>query len=177
MVFSGPKKCVSQGLLYFKVYLPTCYTYIYSSYYDYVFYFTADFPKVFQKNGEERIVNGFDTEKALPYQLSILVDVNNYKKQHICGATLLTSKFAISAIHCFVIEDRSNVPWRKVRPLQYFQIVAGRYNQNLSSTNFGEKVSNNSLTDHKVLNSFILISRRAKYSMFIPHFSKNLWYR
>ena len=67
-----------------------------------VFYFTADFPKVFQQNGEEQIVSGFDTEKALPYQLSILVVANKYRKSHVCGATLLTSKYAISALHCFI---------------------------------------------------------------------------
>ena len=133
----GPKKCVSQGLLYFKVYLPTCYTYIYSSYYDYVFYFTADFPKVLQQN--ERIVNGFDTEKALPYQLSILLQLHYYQDQHICGATLLTSRYAISALHCFIILDESNGPW-EVRPLHKFRIVAGRYNQRRSSYNRGEKV-------------------------------------
>ena len=75
-----------------------------------VFYFTADFPKVFQQNSEGRIVNGFDTEKALPYQLSILVVANKYKKSHICGATLLTSKYAISALHCFIIWDKSKGP-------------------------------------------------------------------
>ena len=139
--FYGPKNSVSQGLTVFQSVL-TYYLLIYSSYYDCVFYFTADFPEVFQQHGEERIVNGFDTGKALPYQLSILVVTKDYLKQHICGATLLTSKFAISALHCFVIEDGSNDPWRKVRPLQYFQIVGGRYNQNLSSTNFGEKVGN-----------------------------------
>ena len=107
-----------------------------------VFYFTADFPKVFQQNSEGRIVNGFDTEKALPYQLSIMVVAGLFKKSHICGATLLTSKYAISALHCFIIWDKSkpNEPW-KVASLRDFRIVAGRYNQNRFITNFDEKVS------------------------------------
>ena len=107
-----------------------------------VFYFTADFPKVFQQNGEGRIVNGFDTEKALPYQLSIMVDAGLFKKSHICGATLLTSKYAISALHCFIIRDKNkpNEPW-KVARLKDFLIVAGRYNQNRFITDFDEKVS------------------------------------
>ena len=107
-----------------------------------VFYFTADFPKVFQQNSEGRIVNGFDTEKALPYQLSIMVVAGLFKKSHICGATLLTSKYAISALHCFIIWDKSepNAPG-KVAHLKDFRIVAGRYNQNSFITNFDEKVS------------------------------------
>ena len=105
-----------------------------------VFYFTADFPKVFQQNGEERIVNGFDTTKALPYQLSISVVTKDYLKKHICGATLLTSKYALSALHCFVIMDDGNGPW-KVPRLHNYRIVAGRYEQTSSlSLNFGEKV-------------------------------------
>ena len=105
-----------------------------------VFYFTADFPKVFQQNGEERIVNGFDTTKALPYQLSISVKTKDYLKKHICGATLLSSKFAISALHCFFTEDGGNGPWEVAR-LHNFRIVAGRYIQTSSlSLNFGEKV-------------------------------------
>ena len=99
-----------------------------------VFYFTADFPKVFQQNGEGRIVNGFDTEKALPYQLSILVVANKYKKSHICGATLLTSKYAISALHCFIY-------YKQLKDLKDLRIVAGRYNQKRFITNYGEKVS------------------------------------
>ena len=111
-----------------------------------VLYFTADFPKVFQQNGEERIVNGFDTEKALPYQLSILVVANKYRKFHICGATLLTANYAISALHCFIIWDKSkpNGPW-EVAHLRDFRIVAGRYynqkNYVQGQSQFGEQVS------------------------------------
>ena len=108
-----------------------------------VFYFTADFPKVFQQNGEGRIVNGFDTEKALPYQLSIMVVTGLFKKSHNCGATLLTSKYAISALHCFIIWDKSkpNAPG-KVARLKDFRIVAGRYYmQKGFITQFGEQVS------------------------------------
>ena len=103
-----------------------------------VFYFTADFPKVFQQNSEGRIVNGFDTEKALPYQLSILVVANKYRKFHICGATLLTANYAISALHCFII-------WDKVARFKDFRIVAGRYynqkNYVQGQSQFGEQVS------------------------------------
>ena len=104
-----------------------------------VFYFTADFPKVFQQNGEGRIVNGFDTEKALPFQLSIMVDAGLFKKSHICGATLLTSKYAISALHCFIF-------YKEVKNLKDFRIIAGRYNQNRFITNFDEKVSKKSIS-------------------------------
>ena len=110
-------------------------------------YFIADFPRVFQQN--KRIVNGFDTEKALPYQLSILLKgslLSNYKDQHLCGATLLTSTFAISALHCFILLDESNGPW-EVIPLHNFRIVAGRYNQRRSSYNHGERVGREYLTE------------------------------
>ena len=33
--------------------------------------FTATFPQMFQKQGNARIVNGFDTMEVLPYQLSL----------------------------------------------------------------------------------------------------------
>ena len=55
-------------------------------------------------------MRGFATGKALPYQLSMrfeykLADGTSHK-QHFCGATLIKSKYAISALHCFMHLDR-----------------------------------------------------------------------
>ena len=49
-------------------------------------------------------MEGFDTRKALPYQLSMQFEKESLfttELIHFCGATLITSKFAISALHCF----------------------------------------------------------------------------
>ena len=49
-------------------------------------------------------MEGFYTRKALPYQLSMQFERESLfttELIHFCGATLITSKFAISALHCF----------------------------------------------------------------------------
>ena len=57
------------------------------------------FPEGERQSG--RIVKGFDTKKPLPYQLSMQLGQEVPGFEHFCSATLITSKFAISALHCF----------------------------------------------------------------------------
>ena len=60
---------------------------------------TATMPTIF--NTKARIVNGFDTRKALPYQLGIRNDIlNDDKVPYGCGGILISSKFGITADHC-----------------------------------------------------------------------------
>ena len=54
--------------------------------------FTATKPTVFNKIG--RIVNGFDTGKALPYQLGLRNGI------FACGGTMISAKYGITADHC-----------------------------------------------------------------------------
>ena len=103
-------------------------------------FFSADFPKIFHSNGvrnmegferKERIVEGFETNEALPYQLSLLFGVPGVGWDHICGATLINKKYAISAYHCF---PRFYLDfWKKLNiriTLEVFKAVAGRYRHN-----------------------------------------------
>ena len=92
--------------------------------------FAADFPDVF-KNQEGRVVNGFDTGQALPYQLQLVFDVEGYKKQHFCGATLVTEKYATSAYHCFAIQKYQDEKINQVY-LDWVTVIAGQYNKDNS---------------------------------------------
>ena len=49
-------------------------------------------PTVFNKHG--RIVHGFETGKALPYQIGLVVP------PYVCGGTLISAKYGITADHC-----------------------------------------------------------------------------
>ena len=90
--------------------------------------FAAAFPDVF-KNQEGRIVNGFDTGQALPYQLQIVFVGLGPKQQHICGATLVTKKYATSAYHCFALlkYDRQGKKKPNTFYLNSLRVIAGLY--------------------------------------------------
>ena len=73
------------------------------------FCLTAKKPKIFTKqetvNGFDigkkflRIVNGFDTEGPLPYQLRLKARVSAWRVLN-CGGILISSRFGITADHC-----------------------------------------------------------------------------
>ena len=63
--------------------------------------FTATKPTVFNKHG--RIVLGFETGKALPYQIGLVVP------PYVCGGTLISAKYGITADHCLNSGDRTIV--------------------------------------------------------------------
>ena len=67
-------------------------------------------PPIFNIVG--RVRNGFDTKRPLPYQLK--------RSPGGCGATLISSKFAITANHCGWY-----VPWDSMA------FVAGKYYKNM----------------------------------------------
>ena len=81
---------------------------------------SADFPSLFQSHNE-RIVNGFDTMEPLPYQLMV------YNQRFACGATLISLKYATSALHCFWSYNR-----RKY--LDEIIVTAGVYKRSKKST-------------------------------------------
>ena len=62
--------------------------------------FTATKPTVFNK--QARIVNGFETGKALPYQIGLV----NFLA---CGGILISAKYGITADHCLNSGDRTIV--------------------------------------------------------------------
>ena len=61
-------------------------------------YIATKFPSIFQKHGHDRIVGGFEPNKALPDQLSLATPLwDGIKSEaHFCGGTLITSSYAIS---------------------------------------------------------------------------------
>ena len=66
----------------------------------------ADMPNNRYPVNNQRIVNGYDTNGAIPYQLRL--DVENYR-DGICGAVLISADLAISAAHCFWNHETGNV--------------------------------------------------------------------
>ena len=69
-----------------------------------------------------RIENGFRTMGPLPYQLRM--DVGKRRK---CGATLISSKYAITAAHCL---PRWPSSMNEAILNSNYEVVAGAYKQN-----------------------------------------------
>ena len=66
--------------------------------------FTAAFPAIFRRQSKfNKVINGFQTKEPLPYQLYLIAKFigMGYAKTFECGATLITTKLALSAHHCF----------------------------------------------------------------------------
>ena len=57
-------------------------------------------PEVFKdyQFSSARIVGGLTLKESLPYQLKLVM---RHDGSHWCGATLISSKYATSAAHCF----------------------------------------------------------------------------
>ena len=58
-----------------------------------------DFPKIFEKNADTRIVNGYDTGEPLPYQLQLvtLIELREFNvEEQYCGASLIAPDYAVS---------------------------------------------------------------------------------
>ena len=70
------------------------------------------------KDNGQRVVNGTNSVFPLPYQLQ--VRSNGPFNQHICGAALISSRFALSANHCF---DSSYAS----KTIKDYELVAGKY--------------------------------------------------
>ena len=66
-------------------------------------------PTIF--NTQDRIVNGFETRKALPYQL-VVKAASTQTEIPGCGGILISSKFGITADHC--IDDTISLYKAKV---------------------------------------------------------------
>ena len=66
-----------------------------------------------------RIENGFQTQGPLPYQLRLV-----YRGYHYCGATLISSKYAITAGHCLL---RRSFFGMVPADVTKFEVVAGVY--------------------------------------------------
>jgi len=66
-----------------------------------------------------RIQNGFQTKGPLPYQLRL-----DYRGYRYCGATLISSKYAITAGHCLLIKTIFGL---RPADISKFEVVAGAY--------------------------------------------------
>ena len=82
-----------------------------------------------------RIENGFQTEGPLPYQLRL--DYQGYRFH--CGATLISSKYAITAGHCLL---RRNFGILVPADVTKFEVVAGAY----TKTEYGQRRRIKSIT-------------------------------
>ena len=92
---------------------------------------------MFKSHGK-RIVKGSDTGEAIPYQLQLLISPQLYKTElHFCGATLVTRKYATSALHCFSDVNVLFVKKRVKFKFDYVTVAAGKY---LKSTSYSSYV-------------------------------------
>ena len=91
---------------------------------------------MFKSHGK-RIVKGSDTGEAIPYQLQLMISPQLYKTElHFCGATLVTRKYATSALHCF---SGVNVLFAQKGAKFTFDlvtVVAGKYHKSTSSSRY-----------------------------------------
>ena len=101
---------------------------------------SADFPSF--QHQKSRIIKGFETKGPLPYQLDISwtkfnVNADDFIESGlICGGTLVTLKYGISAFHCF---DYDNDKDKR----EYFDliiVIAGRYKRNINPRPLTEQV-------------------------------------
>ena len=79
-------------------------------------------------------MNGFDTKEPLPFQLQLVLIPNSLGLSHNCGATLISSKHAVSAYHCFYFfyldweSTKATLGYpSSTKPLDIFIVVAGAY--------------------------------------------------
>ena len=99
---------------------------------DIFFLLSAKMPEVFKdyQFPSARIVGGLTLKGSLPYQLKLVWREDLFDGSHTCGATLISSKYAISAAHCFYqfsFSLNSEDEIEKFR-LEMIEVVAGAYN-------------------------------------------------
>ena len=91
---------------------------------------------MFQSHGK-RIVRGYDTGKAIPYQLQLLIFSQKYNEDvHFCGATLVTRKYATSALHCFSGVNVGLIKMGVKFEFDYVTVAAGKYKKETSSSRY-----------------------------------------
>ena len=92
-----------------------------------------------KKHAIARIVNGFDTEKPLPYQLQIVAseELEEFGLEgSYCGASLISPNYAVTGYHCFSLmkdidnghpNDKGKVWPSDKKILDFVIVVAGSY--------------------------------------------------
>ena len=86
-------------------------------------------PLKISPNAGERVVNGTSVGKPLPYQLQVR---SKQEDSHHCGAVLISSRFVLSADHCFNTKNEKSDYASEL--FEYYELVAGEYYRN----NLGE---------------------------------------
>ena len=94
------------------------------------------------ENRAGRVVNGFDTGQPLPYQLQLVLEINeiNWRFQ-FCGATLVSKKYATTAHHCFDIINEGFKTHKQIFYFQYVIVIAGQYEKNGFGVSFSMQAS------------------------------------
>ena len=87
-------------------------------------------------------MNGFDTGQPLPYQLQLVLEINeiNWRFQ-FCGATLVSKKYATTAHHCFDIINEGFKTHKQIFYFQYVIVIAGQYEKNGFGVSFSMQAS------------------------------------
>ena len=78
------------------------------------------------ENRAGRVVNGFDTGQPLPYQLQLVHELDG-RKEHFCGATLVSKKYATTAHHCFSVLNEKLKTIKRTFYFHYITVIAGQY--------------------------------------------------
>ena len=74
--------------------------------------------KNYSRNNGFRILDGggISLDRPLPYQLKIDESISSVSEKQFCGATLISSKHAITAAHCFW--DKMSKTFKRKSPVE-----------------------------------------------------------